>query len=202
MNHIRLAIPATALVVAALVAAVFVANGSQPQTAIRAVPAGGVTRPSPATTPAGSPPAELARFVCGASTVATGASGAGGQVSAIRTGAHPGYDRLVVEFATGAPSSITITPQPGPTFTGSPRGDAITLAGTAGLSVLMHDADAHSSYAGPIALRPNGAALIEVRRLEDFEGYVGLGLGLAQASCYRAFMLSSPTRLVLDVQVG
>jgi hypothetical protein len=66
----------------------------------------------------------------------------------------------------------------------------------------MHDADAHTSYSGPNSLEPNGPALVEVRRIEDFEGYVGLGLGLTQPSCYRAFMLTSPTRLVIDVQVG
>lgn len=202
MNHIRLAVTATALVVASLVALVFVANGSPRQSAVRVVPADGATRPSPSTAPAISAPAQLAGFTCSASTVPTSPAGGDGLISALRTGSHPGYDRLVVEFASGAPGAISITPQQRPTFTNSPRGDAVTLAGAAGLSVVMYDADAHTSYGGPVTLKPNGSALVEVRRIEDFEGYVGLGLGLTQPSCYRAFMLTSPTRLVVDVQVS
>jgi hypothetical protein len=203
MNHIRLAVTATALVVASLVAVVFVANGSPRQPAIRVLPADGVTQPSPSSPPQSSPaPVELAGFVCGASSVPTTAAGASGVISTMRTGTHPGYDRFVVEFASGVPGAITITPTQRPTFTSSPRGDSVTLAGSAGLSVVMHDADAHTSYSGPNSLEPNGPALVEVRRIEDFEGYVGLGLGLTQPSCYRAFMLTSPTRLVIDVQVG
>ena len=202
MSHIRLAVTATALVVAALVAVVFVATGAPRQSAVRVVPADGMTRPSPSAAPASSPQSQPAGFVCGASTVLTNASTGSALVSTIRTGSHPGYDRLVVEFASGVPGAITITPQQRPTFTNSPRGDAVTLGGSAGLKVVMRDADAHTSYGGPVALKPDGSALVEVRRTEDFEGYVGLGLGLAQPSCDRAFMLTSPTRLVIDVQVG
>jgi len=209
MNHIRLAVTATALVVAAVVALVFVANGSPRPSTVSVVPADGVTRPtsqpSPQPTAQASQPAaaQLAAFTCGASTVPTQAAGPTALVSAMRTGSHPGYDRFVVEFASGVPGSITIAPQGRPTFTGSPRGDSVTLAGASGLHVVMHDADAHTTFGGSTALRPNGPALVEVRRIEDFEGYVGLGLGIASAQpCYRAFMLASPTRLVIDVQAA
>ena len=203
MNHTRLAVTATALVVASVVALVFVANGSSRPSTVRVVPADGVTQPAQTPAPAPVPAAaQLVSFVCGASTVPTQASGPSALVSAMRTGSHPGYDRLVVEFASGVPSAITVTPQQRPTFTNSPRGDSITLGGTSGLSIVMHDADAHTTYSGPTVLKPNGPALVEVRRIEDFEGYLGLGLGIAGPSCYRAFMLGSPTRLVIDVQVG
>ncbi len=218
MNHIRLIVTATALVVAIAVAAVFVLNGSRGPSAVRLQPADGrstnpsVSSPSPSTAPAASPsanptvaptqPPALAGFTCGASTVPVQAVGSMGLIGDIRTGAHAGYDRLVVEFASGLPGTITITPQQKPTFTNSPRGDSVTLAGAVGLHVVMHDADAHTTFGGPVTMRPNGPALVEVRRLEDFEGYVGLGLGLAKSNCYRAFMLTSPARLVIDVQVA
>lgn len=204
MNHIRLAVTATALLVASLVAVVFVANGSARPSAVRVVPADGVTQPAPSAQPAQTPAptVQLADFTCSASTVPTQAAGATALISSMRTGVHPTYDRLVVEFGSGVPAAITITPQSRATFTNSPRGDSVTLAGAAGLSIVMHDADAHTLSGVPAVLRPNGPALVEVRRIEDFEGYVGLGLGLAKSSCYHAFMLSSPTRLVIDVQVG
>jgi hypothetical protein len=209
MNHIRLAVTATALVVAFAVAAVFVLNGSDRPSSVRVLTADGRTSqpsPAPSASPAVAPtqaaPVQLSAFVCGSSTVSTKAAGPAALVSAMRTGSHPGYDRFVVEFASGVPGAVTITPQPRPTFVNSPRGDAVTLAGSAGLLVVMHDADAHTSYGGPASLQPNGASIVEVRRLEDFEGYVGLGLGVAKSSCYRAFMLASPTRLVIDVPVA
>ena len=207
MNHIRVAVTATALVIAFAVAGVFVLTGSQGPTAVRLLPADGRSQPSQpsagATTPVAISPAHLAvAYTCGASTVRIQASGATSFISTIRAGAHSAYDRLVVEFAAGVPGTITITPQPTAGFINSPRGDVVQLAGTAGLQVVMHDADAHTSFSGPAGVRPNGAALVEVRRVEDFEGYVGLGLGLSRPTCYHAFMLSSPTRLVIDLQVG
>lgn len=201
MNHIRLAVAATAIVVAVAVGAVFALNGSRTPSTVRVESADGRAQaPSPVASPATA--AALTGFTCSGSTVPVQEAGQTALVNAIRTGSHAGYDRLVVEFASGVPGSITITPQQRPTFTASPRGDSVTLAGSSGLHVVMHDADAHTSYGGPVALKPNGAALVEVRRLEDFEGYVGLGLGLADSSCYRAFMLTSPTRLVIDVPVA
>ena len=41
---------------------------------------------------------------------------------------------------------------------------------------------------------------IEVKRLEDFEGVVQLGLGVNGSGCYRAFFLTNPDRLVIDLQ--
>ncbi len=38
--------------------------------------------------------------------------------------------------------------------------------------------------------------------IEDFEGQVMLGLGVAGSNCYRAFILSNPVRLVVDIQTS
>ena len=217
MSHIRIAVIAAALVTSCLIGAVFVLNGSiRPQPVQLAAGGGSSPAPvqasaspssspasSPATSPASVPDAPLtAVFGCGATSLSNSGSPATAFVSAIRTGSHPGYDRLVIEFAGGAPRLITLKPQPTTTFSNSPKGDSVSLAGSAGLQIVIQSADAHTSYSGPISFKPNGAGLVEVRRVEDFEGYVGFGLGLAGSSCYRAFMLTSPTRLVVDVQVG
>jgi len=42
--------------------------------------------------------------------------------------------------------------------------------------------------------------LKEARRLGDFEGTLSWGLGLARPSCIRAFALTAPGRLVVDIQ--
>ncbi|MFI5270360.1 MAG: hypothetical protein ACHQ7M_23525 [Chloroflexota bacterium] len=120
----------------------------------------------------------------------------------MRTGAHAGYDRVVVEFKNGQPGSITLRPQAGTTFNQSPSGQAVKLAGRHGLLVIIRGADAHSAYSGVRDLRTAYPSLVETRVIEDFEGQVSLGLGLNQASCYRAVVLANPVRLVIDVQAG
>jgi hypothetical protein len=209
MSHIRIAVIAAALVTSCLVGAVFVFNGSLRPQPVQ-LTAGGSTSPapvqpsaSPSSSPASKPQAPVASdFVCAASSLSNQTSQPTAFVSAIRIGSHPGYDRFVIEFAGGAPSVISLKPQPTATFTNSPKGDGVTLGGQAGLHLVIQGADAHTAYAGPLTFKPNGGGLVEVRRTEDFEGYVGFGLGLAKPSCYRAFMLTSPTRMVVDVQVG
>jgi hypothetical protein len=208
MKHTRIAVTAVALVIAFVAAAAFALNGSNRPAPVRVLQAAGrgfSPLASPSAAPAAQPiaaAAQLAGFVCGSSSLAGGQAGANALVSAIRTGSHPGYDRLVIEFVSASPSLITLTPQANSGFVNSPRGDTVTVAGAAGLHVVIRGADAHTAYGGPIVLTPNGSGLVEVRRIEDFEGYVGLGLGLAKLSCYRAFMLTNPSRLVIDVQVG
>jgi hypothetical protein len=148
------------------------------------------------------PAASLPAFACGTSTLKAQSSPATAFINAVRTGSHTGYDRLVIQFGNGQPSSVTLRPQPTTSFVNSPRGDTVVLAGRVGLAIVIMGADAHTSYAGPYVLKPNGPALIELRRLEDFEGYVQWGLGLARSACYRSFVLANPTRIVVDVQVG
>ncbi len=213
MSHKRIAVTAVALVAAIVVAALFVLNGSNRPAHVHLVTAG---RPSPAASPTGaaSPsPAGVTQpvdqpaagtvtgFGCTASTIAGAQPVPSALVSAVRTGSHPGYDRFVVEFSS-VPGRTSITPQQHATFINSPKGDSVTLAGAAGLLVVIRGADAHTSFGGPVSFKPSGATLLEVRRVEDFEGYVGFGLGLAKSPCYRAFTLTSPYRLVIDVQAG
>jgi hypothetical protein len=38
--------------------------------------------------------------------------------------------------------------------------------------------------------------------IDDFEGYTDIGLGLSKAACYHAFILTTPTRLVIDIQTS
>jgi hypothetical protein len=141
-----------------------------------------------------------APFTCASSSIGTKPSASTSFVDALRTGAHAGYDRVVVEFKNAQPGSITIRPQAGTTFNQSPSGQAVKLAGRHGLLVIVRGADAHTGYSGSRDLRTAYASLVETRVIEDFEGQVSFGLGLNQASCYRAAVLANPVRLVIDVQ--
>jgi hypothetical protein len=123
-------------------------------------------------------------------------------IDALRTGTHPGYDRLTVEFKNGQASSSELRTQSGTTFTNSPRGDQVTLAGSNGILVVIHGADLHTSYTGSTDIETGYAALVEIRKVEDFEGVVQLALGVSGATCYRAFLLTNPDRLVIDIQAG
>ena len=78
----------------------------------------------------------------------------------------------------------------------------MTLAGQAGILVIIHGSDAHTAFNGSLDDINAYPALVEVRQLEDFEGQTQWGLGLAMPACYRAFMLTNPARLVIDIQVG
>jgi hypothetical protein len=82
----------------------------------------------------------------------------------------------------------------------SPKGDQVTLIGQNGLLVIIHSADMHTSYSGSTDIKTGYATLVEVRRVEDFEGVVQLAIGVSGATCYRAFILTNPGRLVVDIQ--
>ena len=123
-------------------------------------------------------------------------------VSALRTASQGSYDRLTIEFQGGSPTDVRIKGQSGTTFTASPSGQQVTLTGTDGIQIVMRDTDLHTSYSGSTDIITGYNGLAEVRRLEDFEGVVQLGLGVNGPACYRAFFLASPSRLVVDVQAG
>ena len=123
-------------------------------------------------------------------------------VSALRTGAHPGYDRLTIEFTNGTPAETTVSVQAGTRFVMSPSGITTTLKGQNGILVVMHGSDLHTSYSGPIDIVTGDKGLAEVKRVEDFEGTVQLGLGVNGQACYRTTWLANPDRFVIDVQTS
>jgi hypothetical protein len=161
--------------------------------------------PSPSPSPSASPTPDtsLPPFVCAASAPITSAQApAVAFIDALRIGTHPGYDRLTVEFNNGQPASIELRPQSGTSFTQGASGQTITLAGKNGILVVIHGADLHTNYNGSTDLKTGYATLVEIRQVEDFEGVVQLGLGVSNATCYRAFILTNPVRLVIDIEAS
>jgi len=183
------------------VGALFLVHPNRALTPVAQIPAGSPT-PSQPEELAAAPVASVTPFQCSASTLSATGAPAVAPIDALRTGTHPGYDRVVVQFSGKQPGSIELKPQATSNFLGSPRGDAITLAGGHGLVVLVRGADLHTAYSGARAFKTGYPGLRETRVIEDFEGQVMLGLGVAGSNCYRAFTLTNPVRLVVDIQTS
>ncbi len=157
-----------------------------------------IPSPSPAQTP---PDSNLPAFVCaGPVSLAGTQSPTVAFVDAVRTGTHAGYDRVTIEFNNGEPGSVDVSQHNGTTFTQGASGQQITLQGSTGLLVIIHGADEHTAYSGSTDIKTAYSVLVELRQVEDFEGTVQWGLGLSKSACYRAFYLTNPARLVIDVQ--
>jgi hypothetical protein len=158
--------------------------------------------PSPSPSPAQTPPdSNLPAFVCtGPVSLAGTSSPTVAFVDAVRTGTHTGYDRVTIEFNNGEPANVDMSPHAGTTFTQGASGQQVTLQGSTGMLVIIHGADEHTAYTGSVDIKPGYSVLVELRQMEDFEGTVQWGLGLSKTACYRAFYLTNPARLVIDIQ--
>jgi hypothetical protein len=166
--------------------------------------------PSPSASASASPsstPSQLPAYACQAQDFVVKATTQASTpppvvyISAIRTGSHTGYDRVTIEFANGIPQDVTVSaPSSGTTFTMSPSGQQATLKGDHGILITIHGSDLHTSYSGSTDMITDGPTIAEVRRVQDFEGVVQLGLGVNGTGCYRAFWMTNPDRLVIDVQ--
>jgi hypothetical protein len=157
---------------------------------------------TPSPVPSATPPdSSLPAFVCtGPVSLAGTSSPAVAFVDAVRTGTHTGYDRVTIEFNNGEPANVDMSPHAGTTFTQGASGQQVTLQGSTGMLVIIHGADEHTAYSGSIDVKPGYPVLVELRQVEDFEGTVQWGLGLSKSACYRAFYLTNPARLVIDIQ--
>ena len=161
--------------------------------------------PSPSASPIPSPtPTDnLPPFDCGsAARISSSSAPAVAFVDAVRVGTHGDYDRITIEFNNGQPGSIELRTQTGATFTQDASGQQVVLRGGYGLLVVITGADEHTAYSGPTDFKTGYSGLLEARQMGDFEGKVQWGLGLAKPACYRAFILTNPTRLVIDIQVN
>jgi hypothetical protein len=200
---------AAALIAVLIVGVLYIAGPLKPPSTV-----GGVS-PAPTSSPGASPspnataspsvqPSPSAEaFVCTNQAVQSASQGTQPPVvyiSGLRPGAHGSYDRLVIDLENGVPSEVKVEVRAGTTFTLSPSGMSTTLKGSNGILVTIHGADLHTSYSGPTDIVTGYPGLAEVKRIEDFEGVVQLGLGVNGPACYHAYYLTNPNRLVIDVQ--
>jgi hypothetical protein len=132
---------AAALIGVIVVGVLVLAEFNRHQTRIAPV---GMPTSSPSALP--TPDSTLPAFVCALSAPITSSTPPPSAfIDALRTGTHPGYDRLTIEFQNGQPASIELRPQSGSTFTTSPKGDKVTLLGKNGILVVIRGADLNTT---------------------------------------------------------
>ena len=121
----------------------------------------------------------------------------------IRAAHHPGFDRIVFEFAGGLPADRQVGYVR--RLVGDGSGLPVRIAGRAILQARFKRADAHTDAGSPTAPArvafglPN---LITTVRSGDFEAVTTYGLGLAKRAPFRVFTLRGPARVVIDVDTG
>jgi len=138
-------------------------------------------------------------FTCADQT--GGVAAVSGTVYDVRVAHHDGYDRLVIDFpTTSSMPEYQLFRQTTAHFVRDASGQPVTLSGSAGIGVVLRNADIVSG--APSDLKPNLPEIREVAQIGDFERVVGYGVGLSTPACIRVLELSGPTRLVIDVQTA
>ena len=131
-------------------------------------------------------------------------SGEAGVETALRTGLHEGYDRVVVQ--TSGDGTIGWFADVVDEATTQGKGERINLEGShlirvygRGTQMPVTDADQKTAYDGPALVEVGGTAIKQVYLDRTFEAQFQLVLGTASTQ-YRVFTLSEPSRLVIDVR--
>lgn len=130
------------------------------------------------------------------------------QVVAVRMGQQPGATRFVIEFAGEEQPGYDVRWVDGP-ITEDGSGNPVPLEGDAFLQVLVQPASGFDleagvpTYEGAARLiGPPGGVVTEAVRTGDFEALVTWVLGAAERVPFTVSALSSPSRLVIDLEDG
>jgi hypothetical protein len=222
--RMRISLAAVSLATAAGIAACVATTAGAPSYKNKVPVVGGTHAPAPATTattpapgtpssPAATSPSPHVQIpswpTAAASSPFTGSVPPVPVLAAVRTGAHPegGYDRISFEFTGQVPGySVAYVQQ----VVRSGSGAAVQLPGSAFLQLTFRSAQAHDvngvSTLGSGALNPVTVGDPELRAYVvtgDFEGVVGVALGLAAADGFHVSELTkSPTDHVISVDIA
>lgn len=125
----------------------------------------------------------------------------------VRTGAHPCFDRFVVELQPSDPNLplpaywVRYVPKP---ISAAPSGLPVTIRGAAVLMVSLTswmNGPEQNGYTGPTDVFPtNGVStILEYQLNEDFEGQSAWALGLDRTRPFTVTTLTAPPRVVVDI---
>lgn len=126
---------------------------------------------------------------------------------AVRSAAHPGYDRVVFEFEGGLPG-FGVSYVDRPVFEDG-SGRTVEVDGPAVLEVRMERAASARvsgdrvirTYRGPSRLRPpNTPAVVEVVEAGDFEAVLRWVVGSRRLVPFTVTTLPGPSRVVVDLE--
>lgn len=127
-------------------------------------------------------------------TAEVSAQGVAGSVTAVRVGAQPAFDRVVIDFSGGVTSyQVSYVDQ----ITADGSGDPVPAQGAAFVQIALNGVTEPFPSG---AQTPNLPGILQVVDAGlGFEGTVSYGLGTTKAAGFRAFTLADPPRLVVDV---
>jgi hypothetical protein len=120
----------------------------------------------------------------------------------IRAAHHPGFDRIVFEFAGGLPDTHRVRYVR--RIIADASGRPVRVAGRARLRVVFSPADNHDA-SGPTTRRRTTYDLPNIMtavRAGDFEAVTTYGIGLAKRTPFEVFTLRGPARVVIDVKAA
>ena len=146
------------------------------------------------------PTAGLGPFTCRL-PVNRAESGSGlAQPTTARVGGQSGYDRIVFEYAGTALPSLSVTSVT-PPFAHDPSGMPLTVSGKVFLGIVFRNVPGVASgYSGPTSFKAGLPLLTDLELSGDFEGVQHWVAGLSGQACVRVFTLTSPSRLVIDLE--
>jgi hypothetical protein len=115
----------------------------------------------------------------------------------VRTGVNPGFNRVVFQFAGPVPEFFAeYVPANQLVAT---RGSVVPVNGSYFLRVRFKGTNASASAPAGLST-PTFAELRQVKRVDNFEGQLVYGVGVAHRNAFRFFALTDPSRAVLDIQ--
>ena len=157
---------------------------------------------SESTAPSAEPSDDQGPFSCTLPVTAAGTVDRA-QITDIRVGTHDGYDRIAIEFDAGIPEYRIEAATP--PFTQDPSGLPMNVAGSAFWKMVLNGGtivspDGGTTYGGSRDFKPGFPKLVEFVTGGDFEAVSTWYIGLSDVSCIRVQALSSPSRLVIDIQ--
>ena len=120
----------------------------------------------------------------------------------IRAAHHPGFDRIVFQFAGRVPAVHRVRYVD--RLIGDASGLPVRISGRAILRVVFRPADAHDSN-GPTAPQRKAFGLPNILtavQAGDFEAVTTYGIGLAKRTPFHVHVLRNPSRVVIDVRAA
>lgn len=122
-----------------------------------------------------------------------------GKVTNVRFGAHPTFDRMVIDITGPLPANLQCSKPYSLKY--DPSGKSVALSGKANVQVVTYQANAHPGYVGPTKVNDLHMKYLHgFVKLGDFEATVSFGLTTdvtnPKVKCVK---LTSPNRIVVDV---
>ena len=126
------------------------------------------------------------------------------QLADLRMAGHDGYDRIVFEYVGNATPELFLDVA-GEPYVLDPSGLPVDVAGSPVYLVnirgaSLRDAEGNVLYTGSTDIEPGLEQIVQLVESGDFEATNNWYLGVNGSTCLRAFALTDPGRLVIDIE--